>query len=66
VPEHDLRTIAFPMLTERQIGELAAYADTTRRFHPGETLFHCGDRGRKFLSFSPVKSKSLNERAIRA
>ena len=49
MPEHDLRTIAFPTLTEKQIAELAGYSGATRKFHPGETLFHHGDRGRKFF-----------------
>ena len=49
MPEHNLSTIAFPTLTEKQIAELARYADATKKFAVGEKLFHLGERGRKFF-----------------
>src|SRR4051812_4197109 len=61
MPEHDLRTIAFPTLTEKQIGELARYADGTRRFQSGERLFHCGERGRKFFVVKSGEIEIIDE-----
>ncbi len=61
MPEHDLRTIAFPTLTDKQIAELANYADATRKFHPGEALFHHGDRGRKFFAIKSGEVEIIDE-----
>ena len=59
--EHDLSTIAFPTLTEKQIAELARYADATKKFRPGETLFHTGDRGRKFFVIKSGEVEIIDE-----
>ena len=46
----DLNAMAFPMLTEEQITQLARYAGApTKTFRAGEALFRAGDRDPKFF-----------------
>src|SRR5207253_7080162 len=46
----DLNAMAFPMLTEEQITQLARYAGaSTKTFRAGEALFRAGDRDPKFF-----------------
>ena len=59
--EHDLSTIAFPTLTQKQIAELSRYADATRKFRSGETLFRTGERGRKFFVIKSGEVEIMDE-----
>jgi thioredoxin reductase (NADPH) len=50
MPEHDLRSIAFPILEEAQIARLAKCTSSVfRSFKDGQTLFAVGDRDMKFF-----------------
>ena len=62
MPEHDLRTVAFPNLTESQIAELARYAEAeTRKFRLGDALFRCGDERRKFFVIKSGQVEIIDE-----
>jgi thioredoxin reductase (NADPH) len=48
--ERDLNTIAFPILSEKQMAQLGRYAgESPKKFRAGEALFHAGDRDSKFF-----------------
>ena len=50
MPEHDLHSIAFPVLDDAQIARLAGCVKVAPMHYPaGETLIHVGDRTMKFF-----------------
>ncbi len=61
MPEHDLRTVAFPKLTEAQVAELSRYADGTKKFRAGEALFRCGEQWRKFFVIKAGEVEVIDE-----
>ena len=57
MPEHNLQSIAFPMLDETQIAELAGCTSATLKlYRDGQTLFAVGDRD---FNFFIVKSGEI-------
>ncbi|MBP3954809.1 FAD-dependent oxidoreductase [Gemmata sp. G18] len=50
MPKNDLKTVAFPKLSEAQLASLGECSLTkSERFRDGETLFECGQRDWKFF-----------------
>jgi CRP-like cAMP-binding protein len=48
--EHDLLSVAFPILDETQIGQLASCTHAEpKSFRDGQTLFAAGDRNPNFF-----------------
>jgi thioredoxin reductase (NADPH) len=58
---NDLRAIAFPTLSERQITELGRYAATKQAFRRGDELFHWGDRDAKFFVIKSGELELVDE-----
>src|ERR1700731_657232 len=58
---NDLRAIAFPTLTEKQITELGRYAATKQTFRHGEALFHWGDRDARFFVIKSGEVELIDE-----
>src|SRR3977135_1839760 len=60
--EHGLEAVAFPKLSEAQIGQLGRYAGAPpKKFRAGEALFRCGDRDSSFFVIKSGEIELIDE-----